>query len=963
MSDTTSSGQPAHRSPGREGGGSGKPPEQAPSPVADDQPTVISRRRPVAAASGLGPQAQAGPSDLPPGARLGQFELLEYVGGGGMGRVFRATDTHLGRTVALKILSPDQAENPETLMRFRNEARSAARLNHEGIAQVYCLGEDNGLPYIAFEFIEGTNVRDLVARRGPLPLGEALRYTIQVAEALTHAAARNVVHRDIKPSNVLITSEGRAKLIDMGLARMQRPSTAGGDLTTSGVTLGTFDYISPEQARDPRNADERSDIYSLGCTLFFMLTGRPPFPEGTVLQKLLQHQEIEPPDVRQFRPDLSESVCRVLRKMMAKEPRLRHPRAAKLAEALLLLAEEVGIRPLAPANAPWAARQQPKASLLRRHLPWVAPIATLLAVVTWLHVLWAPPKEDDSWSAAWANWTEQPADGSQRPAGSPISEQATSPAKTPSGGLANGTGSAAGPSESILSKPPTEPLPGASDASAYVSAEEPGRPQQAAAEPPWKPAGNPLQSLLATYPRQSGLHPGAFRAGMSLPNEEASGFSMRSQPDVDRAELSRAAGPPANSAGAAAKTEPRPGEGKPLVVDPTGQVEHGFGSLSAACAAAGQGDVVELRYNGRRDQEPVELANLELTIRAADGFRPVVGFRPSQLDPIKYSRSMFTLIGSRLTLANLAIDLDLPRDVPSDSWSLFEIGQAEKVKLERCWLTVRNASDQQTAYHQDVSVFRVRAPPGMNLPIEGRPAARSPRVSIDLTDCVIRGEAVCLRIEDLHAMDLTWQNGLLATTEHLLVAEAGERLPVADQSVRIDLRDVTAVVGRGLFRLNHGEFAPHQLPIHVGCTRSLLIGSAKASLLEQAGVTDMKQAFQQIQWTGDRNFFEGFGSYWTVHHLDPEIYWQAKTFDDWQSRWHSDTEKQVSLGIGGHAAVTTRDRPGHSLTPADYAWINAALYDELAVQSPGEPEGVGLRIGRLPPGPPPEAALDTISEP
>ena len=199
-----------------------------------------------------------------------------------------------------------------------------------------------------FEFVEGVNVRLLVEQKGPLPLAEAVSYTIQVAEALAHADARGVVHRDIKPSNVLITPEGRVKLIDMGLARLRNADPAGADLTPSGVTLGTFDYISPEQARDPRNADIRSDIYSLGCTLFFMLAGQPPFPEGTVLQKLLQHQGDEPPDVRQFRPDLPEELSRVLRKMMAKDPRHRYASSAELAVDLLALAEQIGLRPMSP---------------------------------------------------------------------------------------------------------------------------------------------------------------------------------------------------------------------------------------------------------------------------------------------------------------------------------------------------------------------------------------------------------------------------------------------------------------------------------------------------------------------------------------------------------------------------------------------------------------------------------------
>ncbi len=252
---------------------------------------------------------------------------------------FGPCDTRLARNVAIKVLPVEQAADREVVRRFQNEAQSAARLDHDNIARVHYVGEDRGLHYIVFEFIEGVNVRDLVAAKGPLPLGEAVSYTFQVAEALDHAAARNVVHRDIKPSNVLITPQGQVKLIDMGLARLRETDPAAVELTASGVTLGTFDYISPEQARDPRNADVRSDIYSLGCTFFYMLTGNPPFPGGTVLQKLLQHQGDQPPDVRHSRPELAEDVTRVLRKMLAKEPRQRYRDPAELIGDLTVIAQ------------------------------------------------------------------------------------------------------------------------------------------------------------------------------------------------------------------------------------------------------------------------------------------------------------------------------------------------------------------------------------------------------------------------------------------------------------------------------------------------------------------------------------------------------------------------------------------------------------------------------------------------
>ena len=311
-----------------------------------------------------------------------------------MGAVFRATDTMLNRTVAVKVLPRDQGQDEETVKRFRNEAQSAARLDHENIARVYFVGEDGGWYFIVFEFIEGQNLRDLVADQGALSLEQSLNITLQLAAALDHAARREVVHRDIKPSNVLLTDNGRAKLVDMGLARLQPMRTGQDDLTASGVTLGTFDYISPEQARDPRTADVRSDIYSLGCTLFFMLTGRPPFARGTVLQKLLSHSAEPPPDPRSLRPDLPDDILPVLNKMLAKSPADRYGSPGELMGELLLLAERLGLPTTIRAEPVWipAGRQRPHG--LVRHLPWLVPISLMVASLLLFDSAWLAGKAE-----------------------------------------------------------------------------------------------------------------------------------------------------------------------------------------------------------------------------------------------------------------------------------------------------------------------------------------------------------------------------------------------------------------------------------------------------------------------------------------------------------------------------------------------------------------------------------------
>jgi serine/threonine protein kinase len=339
-------------------------------------PTYI----PTAASSG---SAARRPGGLAPqsllGQLLGHFRIDDYIGTGGMGTVFRATDLRLQRPVALKLLPPEFADDPAAVQRFHNEARAAAHLDHEGIARVYYVGEDRGIHFIAFEFVHGVTVRDLIQQRGRLSVTETVQYAIQIASALAHAAARGVVHRDIKPSNLIVTPGGRVKLVDMGLARQfERRGT--GSLTQSGVTLGTFDYIAPEQARDPRTADVRSDLYSLGCTLYHMLTGRPPFPEGTVLQKLLQHQQEDPPDVRQLNPSVPRRLAQILRKLMQKDPKDRYQTAEELVADLLEVAADLGLRPVTAEGLIWLrAREGRWATFVRSAV--VAALVSVLIIV------------------------------------------------------------------------------------------------------------------------------------------------------------------------------------------------------------------------------------------------------------------------------------------------------------------------------------------------------------------------------------------------------------------------------------------------------------------------------------------------------------------------------------------------------------------------------------------------------
>jgi serine/threonine protein kinase len=272
------------------------------------------------------------------GLVLGPFQVLAPIGRGATGTVYLARDSRSQQLLALKVLPPRRAREQErVLARFRREMEMFQRVAHPHIPMLYDVGVLHDVHYIAMEFIPGQSLHRLVAKQGPLAVPRAARIFSEVASALDHAHNQGLVHRDIKPSNILITPHDHAKLLDLGLAlwegeRGSDRSVIGG----AGYVVGTMDYISPEQARDPTRVDSRSDLYGLGCTLFFTLTGRPPFPAGTSREKIQRHLHDEPPLVTEFNPAVSPAFAAIVRKLMAKKPRERYPSAAVLREELLM---------------------------------------------------------------------------------------------------------------------------------------------------------------------------------------------------------------------------------------------------------------------------------------------------------------------------------------------------------------------------------------------------------------------------------------------------------------------------------------------------------------------------------------------------------------------------------------------------------------------------------------------------
>ena len=267
------------------------------------------------------------------GFMLGKYKLLRHLGKGGMSQVYLAEHMLMKRKVAIKVLPSNRVEDSTYLERFRTEARAAAKLDDPNIVRVYDIDNDGKTHYIVMEFVDGRDLHVLVKEEGPLGYERAADYIAQVARGIAHAHAMGLVHRDIKPANCMVTKHEVVKLLDMGLARLI-DDEASLTLENNENVLGTADYLAPEQALNSHKADARADIYSLGCTLYFLLTGHPPFPEGTISERLLKHQVEQAPSIFKERPDAPSILVNICNRMMAKRADERYQTAGEVSEKL-----------------------------------------------------------------------------------------------------------------------------------------------------------------------------------------------------------------------------------------------------------------------------------------------------------------------------------------------------------------------------------------------------------------------------------------------------------------------------------------------------------------------------------------------------------------------------------------------------------------------------------------------------
>jgi serine/threonine-protein kinase len=493
---------------------------------------------------------------------MGKYDVVEHIATGGMGMVFRARDVESDRPVALKVLTKEMAAKQAMLVRFQREAKSAMKLHHENIVSTYEIGEINGNFFLAMEFIDGTDLHDYTKQKGTLDPEEARQIILQGARALRHAGEQNIVHRDVKPSNFLLVKRGGGrplvKLTDFGLAREVDADEFR--VTRAGTTVGTIDYMAPEQARDSSAADHRSDLYSLGSTWYHLLTGHAPFPQGGLGERLIKILSEEPPDARALNPRVSDETWFVLARLLAKDPAERYQTAGELIDDLQEL-EGRAVRkkgaphPVAPrarkksgaggdTSAEFAAAT--KVSEPKAMTRWYAGIAAALLLVGVVVVVASvqnsspkgPPPE-----------TSAPADGNP-------------------GLLAPAARAAA---------PPEQGAPKAVETPAA----------------PAKPAGPRWPAL---YKPAEAFDPAALRAEVEAPWKGRAAAGEPFTARVARLPAAAAAGVPAFRSLAEA----------------------------CAAAPPGRPVVLEVHDNGPLFELPAALAGRDLTVRAGKGYRPLI---------------------------------------------------------------------------------------------------------------------------------------------------------------------------------------------------------------------------------------------------------------------------------------------------------------------------------------------------
>jgi len=833
----------------------------------------------------------------PAGMELEHFIIRERIGRGGMGAVFRAIDTRLDRVVALKVLSPGQSRDPGSVKRFQNEAKSAARLDHENISRVFYIGEDQGLNFIAFEYVKGTNVREIIQSRGILPAAEAVNYALQISSALKHINKAGVIHRDIKPSNIIITPGGRAKLVDLGLARKESDN-ASADLTSAGTTLGTFDYISPEQAKDPRNVDVRSDIYSLGCTLYHMLTGEPPYGEGTVLQKLLDHSGKNVPDPAAINKQLPAELSLIVQKMMASDPEDRYQTPEELMYHLMQVASQLDLRGVNPEGLVWTSPTNSRLGFLEKHVGWIATAAVLLIVVILLDRY---PTFDPSNVVQNTNQKKEPA-SSQQAAGTDTQSSSKAGIPQPKTEInhaqpmtdADTVASIASPQlvneKTVVEIPESRVNASTIEKSGDTKLEkidlaEDTKVLDEIFDMPLLSSEKTIRELVdgGNPSKNQVLRNNGSDTELALSNSKRLKNTM-----IPFAPA------PENSTEIEPDPFPKKSENEfrkieipaITIINPDGTPGQDFKTLDAACAAADDGSIIELGFTGIRKEAPIHINNKRVRIRAAKNRKPVLQFESVEEPAEGFQTHMIQVVNGSLELFELGIMVDV-KDLNSDSWAIFSLKNAHDIRLHQVTVTCSNTTSQQ------VSLFEMNEPINQGLNDDSMMGKRPVKEStfIEVVNSILRCDGYAFSIRETAPTRLEITNSTLMVAQSMVELLGCNNKPTEGDHLELVLNHSTFLLGGGLSVMDSGTIPRELIPLHISARNNIFVSRSNAPFVLMRGNTNENDFRQKLlTWRGSNNYYDRFETFWTIQSQQGTTGALSLDALDWKDIWGLSSE-------------------------------------------------------------------------
>ncbi len=916
------------------------------------------------------PDADPSP-DPKPVPRLGSYLLVEPLGSGGMSNVFRAVHEESGSVVAVKVLPRTLAKNVTLLQRFIREAKSAEALDHPNIVAIFDRGFDQGRHYLVLEYVEGRDLHDRVRLNGPLAPDEAVRFIRQVAEGLRYAAGRGMIHRDVKPANLLMTPDGQAKIIDLGLALQTDDEDER--VTRDGTTVGTVDYMAPEQARDSRQTSERSDIYSLGCTFYYLLTGSPPFPGGGLADKLARHYKAPIPEVREHRPDVSESLSLLVRKMMEKKPERRFADYTQLIQGLDALAD-----PSAPAG-----QGAPLDALLvdddEEDEIGLSPTESMISrdrsggpdrpPSTRDHLM-AEIVEDDDGPPARSTPPARPGSSPpRRPPSRPAEVSLAELAELDADDVAERRQARRSSGSTPIMKPtgnPAAPRPASTPLDAMLEEDDeevygtPGPPRRSGEELPlktWIAAGVLVGVSIAVVAFGVSLvismtkpqpPPEVAKENEAEPEPQPTYVAIPNYPTgrpkgpiapVKKADTTKKASEPTQVAVVApvpppvetaypaeweTRLFPPPASKEPALPDhPKIEVRRVIepGKLpqtsSLAYALGLSGELVEIADTGPFFEDDCQVAGKSRLIRARPGIRPMIKIEMTSNEIVRERPAKFVLGGAKidhLVLEGIDLAVDV-RDLPEHQRSLF-LCQGASLTLRDCSLTILNANDATRGNR--FAIFRVEDGAKPNRIVLERSTIRGPvRTLFDLA-------ASRARI----VLDRSLVVGDLGPLISLEPAEKGDRSLTFHRSVLASKGPMIELVGRSspiVIRALGSTFAKLE-----GTNVSPLIMS-KAALSGEPRVA--------IDWSGEDNAFAGWPSWLTA---GPDNSIRVPRLDGVKTAWPG------SDATSRESATPWPGIPrGEKVVPADFARLAPERRGTLARIATPHPMVDDLTVGSI----------------